>query len=59
MEQERRSGKQRRGFLRFVSLGDKGIGRRIEDFEFSLFLKMGLITFILLAVCIIAVTYIK
>tara|TARA_Y100001960_G_C14760823_1_gene874018 strand:- start:701 stop:883 length:183 start_codon:yes stop_codon:yes gene_type:complete len=59
--EERRSGKQRRSPLRFLKIGDKNksIGRRLEDFEFSLFIKMGIITFVLLAICIIAVMYIK
>lgn len=59
MTEERRDGLQRRSFWRFVRLGDKGIGRRLEDFEFSLFLKMGIVTLILLSICLVAVFYIK
>lgn len=56
---ERRSGLQRRGFIRLLRSSKVSIGRRIEDLEFSLFIRMGIITFVLLAICLTAVVYIK
>lgn len=55
---ERRSGVQRRSVFRLLKLNNN-IGRRLEDLEFSVFLKMGLITAIILAACIISVFYVN
>jgi len=49
---ERRSGTQRRQPTRFLKSGIR-IGRRIEDLEFSLFLKMGLVTAVILIACLV------
>jgi hypothetical protein len=56
---ERRSGQQRRKPIRFLKSGDTNIGRRLEDLEFSVFLKMGIFTAIILTACVFAILYIN
>jgi hypothetical protein len=55
---ERRTGHQRRKPIRHLKL-KKDIGRRLEDFEFSVLIKMGIITFMFLVACVIGAMYIK
>ncbi|PPR11502.1 MAG: hypothetical protein CFH44_00039 [Proteobacteria bacterium] len=56
---ERRSGQQRRKPIRFLKSGNTNIGRRLEDLEFSVFLKMGIFTAIILTACVFAILYIN
>lgn len=55
---ERRSGKQRRNLITFIKPG-RSIGRRLEDIEFSLLIKMGILTISILFICIIAILFIN
>jgi hypothetical protein len=54
---DRRSGKQRRKPTRFLK-NSANVGRRLDDIEFSLFLKMGIFTGLVLISCIIAAMFI-
>ena len=54
---ERRSGQQRRKHSRFLKKSVT-VGRRLEDVEFSLFLKMGIITAMVLIMSVIAAMFI-
>lgn len=54
---DRRSGKQRRKPTRFLK-NSASVGRRLDDIEFSLFLKMGIFTGLVLISCIIAAMFI-
>jgi hypothetical protein len=55
---ERRSGKQRRNFITFIKPG-RNIGRRLDDIEFSVLLKMGVLTAFILLICVIAISFVS